>query len=240
MRGAFVVHIIFTKSLQILDNFYWWELYINKRKYPSDIIRSEKEGIEMKIKPFSVVLVFAFILLFVSVSLGQPSQVSYGWTKIMGGTLYDSCYAITTDFSGNVYVTGFFSGTVNFGLDFGTTDNKTSAGQGDIFIAKLESGEAVMPPENPAISRVVNNYIFYKEFINRVSWQAPSTQPVPIAKYIVYRTPLGGSSFMLVAEVEASIFKYEDRGLRKDELYTYRITSVDIYGRESTPVEVSN
>jgi hypothetical protein len=165
---------------------------------------------------------------------------SYGWTKVMGGTLSDGGHAITTDSSGDVCVTGYFSGSVNFGLDFGATDVKTSSGLYDIFIVKLESGEAVMPPENPAISRVVNNYIFYKEFINRVSWQAPSNQPVPIAKYIIYRTPLGEGNFIQVAEVEASIFKYEDRGLRKNELYTYRITSVDIYGRESRPVEVNN
>jgi hypothetical protein len=64
---------------------------------------------------------------------------SYGWTKIMGGTLYDWGYMITTNSSGNVYVTGGFGGTVNFGLDFGTTDNKTSAGGSDIFITKINA-----------------------------------------------------------------------------------------------------
>jgi hypothetical protein len=64
---------------------------------------------------------------------------SYGWTKIMGGTLYDWGYMITTNSSGNVYVTGGFGGTVNFGLDFGATDNTTSAGARDIFIAKINA-----------------------------------------------------------------------------------------------------
>lgn len=38
---------------------------------------------------------------------------------------------------GNIYVTGYFSATANFGLDFGTTDIKTSAGGADIFITKI-------------------------------------------------------------------------------------------------------
>ncbi len=84
-------------------------------------------------------LALAIVFLFVSSSFGQSSQVSYGWTKIMGGTSGDNGWAITTDSSGNVYVTGDFLGTVNFGLDFGTTDIKTGAGQVDIFITKINS-----------------------------------------------------------------------------------------------------
>jgi hypothetical protein len=66
---------------------------------------------------------------------------TYGWTKRMGGTSSDRGEGITTDPSGNVYVTGYFGGTVNFGADFGTTDIY-SAGNGDIFITKL----TVLPP----------------------------------------------------------------------------------------------
>jgi hypothetical protein len=168
---------------------------------------------------------------------------NYGWTQRMGGEGNDIGCAIATDTAGNVYLTGRFSLTVDFGLDFGATEIKTSAGSYDIFIAKLKSGDlssqVVMPPENPTFSKVVNNYIFYKEYINRVTWQAPSRQPAPIAKYIIYRTGQW-SDYKPVAEVEASIFKYEQRNIRKGDIpYTYRITSVDIYGRESRPVQVN-
>jgi hypothetical protein len=93
----------------------------------------------MNKKNLIVALALAIIFLFVSSSFGQSSQVSYGWTKIMGGTSGDWGQAIITDSSGNVYVTGDFSGTVNFGLDFGTTDIKTSAGSDDIYVTKINA-----------------------------------------------------------------------------------------------------
>ena len=57
----------------------------------------------------------------------------------MGGIRNDVGYAITIDSSGNIYVTGSFDNTVNFGLDFGVTDNKTTNGSYDIFITKINA-----------------------------------------------------------------------------------------------------
>jgi hypothetical protein len=67
------------------------------------------------------------------------SNVSYGWTKSIGGVNNDIGLAITRSRSGNIYVTGYFMDTVNFGLDFGTTDNKTSIGYQDIFVTKINA-----------------------------------------------------------------------------------------------------
>ncbi len=64
------------------------------------------------------------------------SDGSYGWTRRLGGPCV--AYDIAIDSSNNIYITGTFSGTVNFKADFGGTDSKTYAGgSGDIFITKI-------------------------------------------------------------------------------------------------------
>jgi hypothetical protein len=57
----------------------------------------------------------------------------------MGITGDDVGYGICRDGSGNVYVTGYFLGTVNFAADWGGTDSKTSAGYYDIFVTKINA-----------------------------------------------------------------------------------------------------
>ncbi len=91
-------------------------------------------------------------------------------------------------------------------------------------------------------SDITNNYIFYKEYINEVSWQAPSNPLTPIAKYRIYRKlkEVADTAYQQVAEVSSSTFNYAERGLKKTTYYTYRITLEDAYGRESLPAEVSN
>ncbi|MCF8297062.1 MAG: SBBP repeat-containing protein [Saprospiraceae bacterium] len=60
------------------------------------------------------------------------------WVKQIGGTNDDCGNSITTDADGNVYTTGYFSGTIDFDPGAGTT-NLTSVGYRDIFIQKLET-----------------------------------------------------------------------------------------------------
>ncbi|MEA3496366.1 MAG: SBBP repeat-containing protein, partial [Bacteroidota bacterium] len=65
------------------------------------------------------------------------SAGNFLWAKQMGGTSHDYGSSITTDATGNVYTTGYFSGTADFDPGTGTT-NLTSAGRDDIFIQKLD------------------------------------------------------------------------------------------------------
>lgn len=60
------------------------------------------------------------------------------WAQNMGSTTSDQGVAITTDAAGNVYTTGFFSGTVDFDPSAGIT-NLTSSGSFDIFISKFDA-----------------------------------------------------------------------------------------------------
>ncbi|MDP4265503.1 MAG: SBBP repeat-containing protein [Bacteroidota bacterium] len=60
------------------------------------------------------------------------------WAKQMGGSIGDAGKSIAVDASGNVYITGSFSGTSDFDPGPGIF-NLTSAGSWDIFICKLNS-----------------------------------------------------------------------------------------------------
>ena len=77
------------------------------------------------------------LLLFIitsSVSFAQGTKLE--WAKRMGGTEYDNATSIAIDAAGNVYTTGFFSGTADFDPGAGVS-NLISAGNHDIFISKL-------------------------------------------------------------------------------------------------------
>jgi uncharacterized protein (AIM24 family) len=56
------------------------------------------------------------------------------WSRSFGGPLNQDAWDIATDSAGNVVLTGGFGGTVSFGGGL-----LTSAGSGDVFVAKLDS-----------------------------------------------------------------------------------------------------
>ncbi len=98
----------------------------------------------------------------------------------------------------------------------------------------------VFPPAHLQLERVVNDLIFFKEYINRLSWEPNPDNLVRILRTKIYRkvTSDPDSTFDLLAEVDVSSSGYDDRGLKKGLGYTYRVTSVDESGRESRPATV--
>lgn len=70
--------------------------------------------------------------------LKTNSEGGYEWAVNVGGESFDYGVGITTDTDGNVYVTGYYDGTVDFDPGAGVA-NITAIGGGDIFILKLNS-----------------------------------------------------------------------------------------------------
>jgi hypothetical protein len=69
--------------------------------------------------------------------LSQFDSSGYiNWARTWGGNLSDTGYGVAADVSGNAYVTGYFSGTVDF--DPGTgVDSRISNGGEDVFLSKF-------------------------------------------------------------------------------------------------------
>jgi hypothetical protein len=104
---------------------------------------------------------------------------------------------------------------------------------------------ALYPPRNVAVQRLESDFIFFREYINRLSWSADTRNRTEIVGYLIYKKPKSGGDdlYTLVAEVAKTALAdqtYEHRGLRQDDLFVYRIIAVDHNGVESAAVEVSN
>jgi gliding motility-associated-like protein len=76
-------------------------------------------------------IIFVFVFLYSIISYGQ----NY-WLQEAGSNGQDEGYDISIDASGNTYVTGYFTGTAQFGNQ---SIFLTSSGTTDIFLAKINS-----------------------------------------------------------------------------------------------------
>ncbi|MBI2424053.1 MAG: hypothetical protein HYV27_14580 [Candidatus Hydrogenedentes bacterium] len=86
-------------------------------------------------------MILGAVLLFSGAAAAE--DVRYGYALRTGGTGDDFGNRTVVDGSGNVYITGYYNGTVDFDPGAGTT-NLTSAGGTDIFVQKLDSTGALV------------------------------------------------------------------------------------------------
>ncbi len=100
----------------------------------------------------------------------------------------------------------------------------------------------VLPPAGAALQRLENDFIFFKEYINKLTWTANPENKSTIAAFKIYRKLKGAddSTYALLASLAPTVFVYEDKGLAQSQLFTYRIIAVSTRGKESDPVVVGN
>jgi len=121
--------------------------------------------------------------------------------------------------------------TVNDSIDTGSTSLSLEAKFYPLF-----------PPTNATLERIQNNLIFYTEYINRISWLSNPANKGSIKYHRIYRKVKGAgdNTYELANEISGDAIGYDDRGLKKADLYSYRITTVNYGDKESDPVMVSN
>src|SRR5678816_4410899 len=81
-----------------------------------------------------LVVCFAILGNLVAATAASAQAPVHFWSQRFGANPDDIGYAVAVDGSGNVVMTGYFNGTVNFG-----GSNLVSSGGNDIFVAKYNS-----------------------------------------------------------------------------------------------------
>ena len=81
---------------------------------------------------FLILLVFGF-------NYSVFAQPNFVWANQLGGTGSDIGYSIASDASGNVYTTGYYSGTVDFDPGPGVFTLTSAGATNDIFVYKLNA-----------------------------------------------------------------------------------------------------
>jgi C1A family cysteine protease len=100
---------------------------------------------------------------------------------------------------------------------------------------------ALYPPAGLKAERLTNNFFFFKEYVDKLSWSANPKNAAAPAKYRVYRkdASAGDEAFILLGEVPGTQLLYFVRAVQKDDAFVYRVTAVLPDGRESDPAETA-
>jgi fibronectin type 3 domain-containing protein len=98
-------------------------------------------------------------------------------------------------------------------------------------------------PTYPALKRVAGDFIFFREYINRLTWSNNPGNRTPIVKYRIFNRPSSAddTAYVFLADAPATANPgFDHKGLKKDEFYKYRIIAVDKNGVESPATEIGN
>lgn len=88
-----------------------------------------------------------------------------------------------------------------------------------------------------AISRLENNYGFFIQYVDQLTWEPDPRNGKRVSSYRIYAKQLKiqNQPFVQIAEVDSQTFSFLRRGLLEEETFLYKITSVSASGQESDP-----
>ena len=106
-----------------------------------------------------------------------------------------------------------------------------------VFIAR-----AVFPPQGLRLEVLTNDFLFFRESVNRLTWEANPANGNRVVAYKIYRKAAADpdTEYRLLGERKPDEPAFDDRGLRAGVSYAYRVTSVDESGHESAPATAAN
>ena len=148
-------------------------------------------------------LIALIVLLATFLGVAEPVRALTGlttWSQRFGSTLDDAGYAVAVDASGNVFVTGNFTGTVNFG-----GVNLVSAGDFDIFVAKYNAAGVHQWSQR-----------FGSTFADKGSSVAvDALGNVLVTGYFIGTVNFGGVNLVSPGGTEAFVAKYNSAGVHQ-------------------------
>lgn len=116
-------------------------------------------------------------------------------------------------------------------------DNGYGWGIADAQKAAFFPLKSLHAPQHFTVSRLENNYGFFIQYVDQLTWEPDARNGNRIFSYRIYarRLEIQDQPFELMAEVDGQTFNFIHRGLLEDEAFLYKITSVSISGEESDP-----
>jgi serine protease AprX len=92
-------------------------------------------------------------------------------------------------------------------------------------------------PRSFTVSRVENNYGFFLQYVDRLSWAPNPRNNGYFAAYRLYAKQVNSQdqAFILIAELDSQAVDFLRRGLLEGENFLYKITCVSSSGEESDP-----
>jgi serine protease AprX len=116
-------------------------------------------------------------------------------------------------------------------------DNLYGWGVLDVLQAAFYPLKSIHPPRNFAAKRLKNNYGFFIQYVDRLSWAPNPRNGNHVRSFKIYAKRLDGQGqvFELIRETDSSTFGLERRALLKNETFLYKIVAVSDAGEESDP-----